>query len=535
MFKNNMRLRIMSHYAVSFFAVCLMLVAINVLYMSSFVYRDDALYRFEPDALFKALDAGVQISEDQNSKGEITLDPEVAKTLIDATVGLQIIDKNLHQVYRQALTGDFPVVYTPSQLVALYETDAHPGQTVFVAPLKASGQAAIPGQAAISELTAILVFDSAKVKRTNYTYDVNRFKQAYNIYWLIAMNLLIVLMFSYLYTYSISRPVHRLITRVIGLSKGSFGPAAETKGIYREVEVALNHLGETLHQAVQAEAKAQSTREAWIANLSHDIKTPLTSMMGYGEIIGDTQYPLTDQQRQHYGAVLRDKGQYIQGLIADLNLATRLRHHAQLLRLEKVELVGLMKEILIAYLNDPAHNTLDNTEAVDTTADNTLAFTHAQEQIWCTLDQHLFKRVIYNLLANAWQHNPGGTRVCVHVEVYEAHEPPRGLGALEAPGALGSLETGESGHLEQVRVTIEDNGVGVGEEELQEIFTRYYRGTHTEAVSEGSGLGLAIARDIVEAHGGKIFAARGEAGGLRVTILLKAEGLENTLKEDDKI
>lgn len=529
MFKNNMRLRIMGHYAVSFFAVCLMLVAINVLYMSSFVYRDDALYRFEPDALFKALDAGVQISQDQNSEGEITLDPEVAKTLIDATVGLQIIDKNLKEVYRQALTGDFPAVYTPSQLVALYETDAYPGQTVFVAPLKTSGQTAISG------LTAILVFDSAKVKRTNYTYDVNRFKQAYNIYWLIAMNLLIVLMFSYLYTYSISRPVHRLITRVIGLSQGSFGPAAETKGIYREVEVALNHLGESLQQAEQAEAKAQSTREAWIANLSHDIKTPLTSMMGYGEIIGDTQYPLTDQQRQHYGAVLRDKGQYIQGLIADLNLATRLRHHAHLLRLEKVELVGLMKQILIAYLNDPAHNTLDNTEAVDTTADNALAFTHAQEQIWCTLDQHLFKRVIYNLLANAWQHNPGGTRVCVHVAVYEALAAPGARGSLEDPGALGALETGESGHLQQVRVTIEDNGVGVVEEELQEIFTRYYRGTHTEAVSEGSGLGLAIARDIVEAHGGKIFAARGEAGGLRVTILLKAEGLENTFKEDDKI
>jgi K+-sensing histidine kinase KdpD len=132
---------------------------------------------------------------------------------------------------------------------------------------------------------------------------------------------------------------------------------------------------------------------------------------------------------------------------------------------------------------------------------NQVEFTHASESIDIHIDRRLFKRVFINLMHNAFVHNPQGVLVKVHMEDQDT---------------------------EYVKIILEDNGVGIPEEELKTIFTRYYRGSHTKLKTEGSGLGLAISKDIVEAHKGHISAKNSRLGGLKITIHLRRD-IDETL------
>lgn len=68
-------------------------------------------------------------------------------------------------------------------------------------------------------------------------------------------------------------------------------------------------------------------REEWISHISHDIKTPLSSIQGYAEIMKDPNYPLSDQDIKHYASIIENKSLYIKDVMEDLNLTTRLKNN----------------------------------------------------------------------------------------------------------------------------------------------------------------------------------------------------------------
>ncbi|MGL5354821.1 MAG: ATP-binding protein, partial [Clostridium sp.] len=74
--------------------------------------------------------------------------------------------------------------------------------------------------------------------------------------------------------------------------------------------------------------------------------------------------------------------------------------------------------------------------------------------------------------------------------------------------------------LDKVKITIEDNGIGINENDLKHIFKRYFRGTKTSQVTEGSGLGMAIANDIIQVHNGNIIVESKENLGTKIIILI---------------
>lgn len=467
-----MRFRIMGHYALSFFLACLFIVIVNVLYMRSYVYQESDLYDYDESDLLSKITREITLGSDS----ELMVSPALIEQLERSNIGLQIIDDTLREVYRANPPAGIAATYTPSSLVALYEQKAF---TTFVESFQLEDEA----------MTLLLFMDPEHVKRTLYTYDVAQVGAAYNPLWLLGMNLSLLLIISYMYSYSVSQPINRMVEHISALKEGRYEDEAPGKGIYATVERTLNALGLQLKRAALESAEAEATREEWIMNLSHDIKTPLTSIMGYGEIIGDTEYPITEDERRHYRDVILDKGTYIETLLSDLNLATRLKHHQVPLKLESINLVEVLKSILIDTLNNP--------KVVE--SGHTVAYTHALEEAWCDLDHRLFKRVIQNLLQNAFEHNEVPVTVNVHV-------------------------TAEA--MDCVSIVIEDDGKGVDAHELTKIFTRYYRGTHTRHKSEGTGLGLAIAKDIVEAHGGTISAENSPLGGLKIELYLRRSNHE---------
>lgn len=457
-----MRVKLMLHYAGSFFIACLLIVVINVFYMRSYVYKEGELYNFNPAPLISEISNGI----DNNPNGQLEINQALQASLIKRGIGVQLLDENLMEVLRFNGPVTLEKAYNPVSLVKLYENE---DQTAFFETTEIEGKT----------YTVVMLLDSGVVKRNQYTYDVKQVGTAYNLYWLIGMNLLLLLMLSYIYTHSISRPIYRMIEGILNLSKGIYQNRMPEKGLYVPVDEALNQLANQLELSRLERAMADATREEWISNLSHDIKTPLTSIMGYGELIGDLDYPLTQEERVHYAQILKDKGTYIKTLLADLNLATRLRHQPKTLKFESVNLITEIKESLIDVL-DKSHANYSK---------HTVAFTYTNEVVVTTVDRHLFKRVLLNLVQNSFSHNHEPVTVNVHVD---------------------------DGDPQWVHLIVEDDGVGVKEEELSRIFTRYYRGTSTLVQSEGSGLGLAIVSEIVQAHGGQITAQKSPRGGLQI-------------------
>lgn len=470
-----MRFRIMVHYAGSFFVACLFIVVINIFYMRSYVYKEADLYHFDPATTMVHIARYILHEEGK----VLRITPTLTEYLESESVGIQLIDDNFEEVLSYNVPMKMDRVYTPDTIIELYEDDS---VTTFV-------ETVLLGE---TQYTALLFYNPDQVKRTLYAYEVEKVGAAYNVYWLWGMNLVVLLMISYIYTYSISRPIHRITDRIVVLSKGDYGTRDPGKGIYAVVENAMNQLSLQLDTSQKAREEADATREEWISNLSHDIKTPLTSMMGYGELLGEAFHELSEEECHHYMQVILEKGAYIESLLADLNLTTRLKHSNNLLHCEPVNLIKEIKSGLIDVLNSPHL----------ASQEHTVAFTHTHDVVSVELDKHLFKRVLLNLVYNSFVHNEEAVSVNVHVE---------------------------SSNDYWVSIEIDDDGVGVCDKELGHIFTRYYRGTHTRTKSEGSGLGMAIAKDIVQAHKGRIRVEKSPRGGLKITIDLRRAGSDETL------
>ncbi|MBI9013099.1 MAG: HAMP domain-containing histidine kinase [Clostridiales bacterium] len=464
-----MKLKITMHYAFSFFISALFLVLVNIFFMQSYVYQNEELYYYDSEPYFEDIFNNINFTE--SSLIEVSSDLE--KLLKEKDIGFQVLDERLEEVLQ--MNSPSQVIsksYTAETLIKIYNSKL---TTAFIKEIKTVRDS----------YTVILFMNPDHINRKVYTYDERAVNAAYNPLWLIGMNVVLLLMVSYMYTYSISRPIHRINAGIIKLSKGDYNLESPSKNIYQNVEVAMNTLAHQLETAQQERILSELSREEWISNLSHDIKTPLTSMMGYGELLGDPEDELSDEEIIKYKDIILEKGHYIEKLLEDLNLATRLKHGQLPLKLETIELISEVKSLLIDILNDSSH-------------ENEVAFTYTTSPVYLKLDIRLFKRVIVNLVSNAFVHNAEPVSVQVHIN-------------------------GDDSTF--VTMTIEDAGEGINEDELENIFTRYYRGTHTSTKTEGTGLGLAIAKDIIQAHKGYIKAERSNKGGLKIIIKLKRDNL----------
>jgi signal transduction histidine kinase len=148
------------------------------------------------------------------------------------------------------------------------------------------------------------------------------------------------------------------------------------------------------------------------------------------------------------------------------------------LKREKEDLAALLRDVVIDVLNNPHYE------------ERKIFFTAQQEPIVFPCDRSLLQRAFTNLIYNAVVHNPADTEIHVSIE-----------------------------KTEKIYVRIQDNGRGISQEELANLFERYYRGTSTEENQQGSGLGMAIAKQIIEIHGGIIIVESTIGVGTLVTVL----------------
>ena len=235
-------------------------------------------------------------------------------------------------------------------------------------------------------------------------------------------------------------------------------------------------------QAAALAAKEREQREL-LANVSHDLRTPLASIQGYLELLLLGHASLASAEaRNHLETAVR-QSERLGRLVADLFELTRLESGEARAKPEEFALAELAHDVAQKFAADAARRGV-RLEARVVAAPSA-------PQLRVRADIGLVERVLDNLVENALRHTPAGGRVILGVDRVE-------------PG--------------WVRFTVADTGPGFPADQLPGLFDRF---TKSE-MSGGSGLGLAIARDLVLAHGGAIEAANRPEGGAAVSFRLPA-------------
>lgn len=252
--------------------------------------------------------------------------------------------------------------------------------------------------------------------------------------------------------------------------------------LYKEVFHAFYEMAEKLDISQKERKQLEKTREEWMAGISHDLRTPLTTMQGYGNLLESGSYDWTKQELMEIGKTIDDKSNYMLRLIEDFTLSFQLKNDTADIIFENTELNSLIHKVLKKY-------------KMDLTIDGyTIQYKQQEKEVHLAINKRLFERMLDNLIYNAINHNPVGTNIEVMTKrVIEQN---------------------------QIKIMIKDNGVGMNEDTLNHLFDRYYRGTNTEERIEGTGLGMSIALQIAKAHGGTIDVESRENEGTTAIILL---------------
>lgn len=265
------------------------------------------------------------------------------------------------------------------------------------------------------------------------------------------------------------------INNLDGLNKKDF--IIKNYGMYEKVFKNLRALQSRLELSKIREKEFEKQRNEWIANISHDLKTPLSSISGYSEMMADEKYNLTSAEIIKYSEIIKKQTKNLEKLISNLSLELRIKSMEDALKKETIKLNLFLKDLIISILNNCQY------------AHRDISFKEMGE-LYFDIDKELFGRAITNLITNAFKHS--GPKAIVKV----------------------TLEKISEGH---GRICIIDEGKGISKCMLGKLFIRYYRGECTEE-TEGTGLGMPIAKNIIEAHGGRISVSSEEGKGTTITI-----------------
>ena len=257
----------------------------------------------------------------------------------------------------------------------------------------------------------------------------------------------------------------------------------EEKGLLSELAININKASNILQTQGRQLRKRETARANWIAGVSHDIRTPLSMVMGYaGQLESDMQ--LSEDNRKKAAVIVKQSNR-MRNLINDLNLASKLEYNMQPINPERQNLIAVIRQVVADFIN----MNIDEKYTVSWETDETLTSCTAN------IDKDLIKRAISNLIQNSINHNDQGCHIFVRVMIED----------------------------NAYKVVVADDGLGATDEQIEKLNNSPHYMVCDENTSEQRhGLGLLIVKQIIFAHNGKMQIKHSEYGGFEVDLRLPA-------------
>ena len=262
------------------------------------------------------------------------------------------------------------------------------------------------------------------------------------------------------------RYLGRISDAVQSISQGNLNTEVDVTGDdeFSAMAANLNKMSSDIRKLMDKEREAERTKNELITNVAHDLRTPLTSIIGYLELLaGNTQIP---QEMQHkYIEIAYSKSRRLEKLIEDLFGFTKLNYGKIAMHIGQIDIVKLLEQLLEeAYPNFEEKNLSYDLQS------------NVPAKI-ISADGNLLARLFDNLIGNAIKYGADGKRVLVKIH----------------------------GEEDTVTVSVTNFGRVIPADELPLLFNKFYRVEQSRsATTGGTGLGLAIAKEIVDMHGGTI-------------------------------
>jgi len=292
----------------------------------------------------------------------------------------------------------------------------------------------------------------------------------------------LVFIFSFFYiTKRKMKQIEAMAEGVKEIEKGNLAYRIEKKG---EDEIAsltenINNMAEELMNNIEKERKLEKQKNELITNVSHDLRTPLTSIMGYLRLLRDSKYE-NQEQHDEYTRIAFAKSEQLKNLIEDLFEYTKLTNEQVVLEKQEVCMNELLEQLI--------------EELVPQAEEHGLTFVKKfpEERAYASIDSEKMVRVFDNLLINAIKYSKDDGEIKVSLQRQRR----------------------------DIQIVIANHSEEFTREELANLFERFYKKDQSRSrVTEGSGLGLAIAKSIVELQGGSI-RAEYEEGIIRFIVSL---------------
>ena len=317
--------------------------------------------------------------------------------------------------------------------------------------------------------------------------DISRWNAAFRqqALWTLAICIMaafVVLFSSYFIAKRIINPFVDMNHIVQCYSKGDFSQRIPVQG-----KDEASQLGRSFNEMADQLKNLEVTRQSFVANVSHELRSPLTSMKGFLEAMMDGTIP--PEEHEHYIEIVLSETRRMTAMVNDLLDLARIESGIITVNYEVFDINELIRRTLITF------------EARISEKNMELDVRFANEQSFVYADSNQISQVLRNLIDNAIKYSPQGRTLLVSTYALR----------------------------KEVYVTIRDTGAGIPAEDVPHIFDRFYKveKAHTPSPQVGSGLGLAIVKKIIEAHGQSITVKSARGKGTQFIFTLEKA---NTLK-----
>ena len=316
-------------------------------------------------------------------------------------------------------------------------------------------------------------------------YDPNTFLRPVNEAILVSGIIVsaVVIIFSLLITRLLTRPVEALTVAAEQMKRGKYTERVavpKTQDELGQLALTFNAMADTIESDVNELRQQDVMRRELIANIAHDLATPLTAVQGFSEALADDLISKPEARHETAQLIGREV-QRLRRLVADMQQMSSLESGQIKLDLAPLDMHELVEETLAVLTQECEeagihiyNETVPNTPLV-------------------LADSDRITQVLLNLLDNARRHTPSGGTITVSAQREE----------------------------KMLRVSIQDTGIGIDAKDLPHIFERFYRADRSRTgATGGSGLGLSIVKAIIVAHKGTIGAESTPGQGTRITFTL---------------